>query len=208
MATAKELQHFLEVLPYGEENNSFGLVGWQWCTTTDDPNVGQVSLIEDAVIKDSVVEVSCAPEVKSRNVFIKFPDEKTFTGIGSSFPIANLQLKTIGMETGVEISCKSDKGDIYTILAVTSTSLCKFKDNQLTIPLVLVDGWNRICIDMEHMMSTIGQKFVSAEGIKVYSCCRVRRIFFSDSQYDDWELPYRLRVLPILEKQFKEIQRA
>eukprot|EP00954_Amorphochlora_amoebiformis_P020093 1336874-Amorphochlora_amoeboformis.AAC.2 len=43
MATAKELQHFLEVLPYGEENNSFGLVGWQWCTTTDDPNVGQVS---------------------------------------------------------------------------------------------------------------------------------------------------------------------
>ena len=32
--------------------------------------------------------------------------------------------------------------------------------------------------------------------VRVYANCRVRRIFFSDRSYNDWELPLCLRVKP------------
>jgi len=88
-----------------------------------------------------------------------------------------------------------------------NTNVCKLtKGTDLSIPLLLTSGWNKIEVDMEDLLASIGQKFVSAESVKILASCRLRRIYFSDRKYPDWELPHGLRILPILERQYRDLE--
>jgi len=129
MGDKSDLKRFLQVLPYGDEG-VFGFVGWKWCTPDPDPNVGRVRLVEDHILKEPVVEISCAPNLNNKNVYIQFPDEEKYTGIGAKFPIANFQLKNLGNNTGIQLRCKVKSGKmcgpstsmtIYLFLSLTHT---------------------------------------------------------------------------------------
>ena len=202
-----DLRKFLPVLPYGDDG-AFGFVGWKFCTPDPDYSVGRVRLVEDLILKEPVVEVACAPNVKNKQVYIQFPDEEKYTGIGARLPFVTFQLKNIGLDTGVEIRCKNSKGKDFFLVASNNTTICKLQNGNslLTMPMTLVPGWNKVEFDLAKYMGALGQTFVTAESVKVMSSSRVRRIFFSDHTYPDWELPYELRILPILEKQYHEIK--
>lgn len=198
-----DLGKFLPVLPYGDEG-AFGFVGWKFCTPDPDFSVGRVRLVEDMIIKEPVIEVACAPNVKNQNVFIQFPDEEKYTGIGSKLPILTLQIKNIGLDTGVEVRCKTSENKDFTFVATNNTTICKYNSTSLRLlmPMTLKPGWNKLEFDIEEIMGTLGLRFKSAESVKVLASCRLRRIYFSDEKYSDWELPMDLRILPILERQF------
>eukprot|EP00466_Bigelowiella_natans_P004006 jgi/Bigna1/71180/fgenesh1_pg.14_\ len=199
------LNRILQVLPYGNEG-AFGFEGWKFCTPDPDPSIGKINLLEDRIIKEPVVEIASAPNVKDANVYVQFPDEERYTGIGAKFPIATFQLKNIGMHTGVELECKAMDGNLYTITSSTASTICKLQGKTVSIPMVLVKGWNKVEIDMEYILSVIGRKFKTCESVKIISSCRLRRIYLSDRRYKDWELPEHLRILPILEQNFQKIE--
>ena len=63
------------------------------------------------------------------------------------------------------------------------------------VPMEIGEGWQRICISMDDMLSrAFGSKFSSCTSITFGGNCRLAKVFFQGEDYADPQLPSYLRV--------------
>eukprot|EP01038_Epipyxis_sp_PR26KG_P004808 gene4808-6736_t len=64
------------------------------------------------------------------------------------------------------------------------------------LPLVVRDGWQYLCVEMDDLMTNaFGSTFVACREVIIHGSCRVSKIFFQSKKYADVELPAFLRVV-------------
>jgi len=63
------------------------------------------------------------------------------------------------------------------------------------MPLKLVDGWNRLQVDLNDFLKRIyGTSYKETVSIEIHANCRLRRVYFTDMSYPEAELPPEFRL--------------
>ena len=125
---------------------------------------------------------------------IAFPDNKN-KFIGTPYPFLVMQIKNMNKFTGFEIKVSDDTNKHRTFVCSNKQSLARLMDNKCSLPLRLDDGWNIIAIDLESLCKRVfSVKYRYCNRIKIFSNCRVRKIYFSKELYQEDEVPEEYKI--------------
>lgn len=129
------------------------------------------------------------------STFIEFPHPSQF--IGCSLPVLNLQLKSLGKYTSIQVEFENTRGKLYWITASNSVTLVRLKIDSAVLPLKLNDngGWNKVSLNLQQYAALCFQtEYKQIHRVKIHATARVRRVFLSDIAYPDFALPSFLRI--------------
>ena len=111
-------------------------------------------------------------------------------------PYLVIYLKTLRKYVGFEVQVLDTKGDRYIINASNRQSMVRAKRDEASLPIELIPGWNRVCLDLEDLCKrAFGVNYHSTLAVRVHPNCRLWKLFFQAENYADCELPPYLRVL-------------
>lgn len=152
---------------------------------------GSVERIMDDELKRSVIDIRgntvATTYVNSPKLAIKFPH-------------AVFLIKSLGADVpcGIELEVLDSKDRRRRFRAATYQKRVTSDDKVTAMPLKLEAGWNHVQFDLgEFLRRWYGTSYVETVGIQVNATCRVRRIYFTDSSYDEGDLDdeYRLAIV-------------
>lgn len=157
---------------------------------------GVIKRITDDDIKSLVLEI------KSSNVsttFITCPKVNMSLGIKLNHFV--MIVKNMDKFFSFELEILDDTQTKRRFRASNFQSQTRVKDFICTMPLKLDSGWNHININLSDFTKrAYGSNYVETIRITVNANCRLRRIYFSDRQYNEEELPAEFKLyLPIKE---------
>jgi len=124
---------------------------------------------------------------------LTFPESET-QSIASPLPILNLYLEHILRFFSIQIIVQAKVNNKFEdkLLHFTNHSTTvRILPNEAVVPIVPIEGWNRLCIDLAHTTQRLwtDAKFDSVVSVTVTANCRLKRIFLSDRQRKNEELP-------------------
>jgi len=151
-----------------------------------------IRIINDAEVASPVVTVEsndCFDKT-----FIMFPDHNS-KFIGTPFPILVLQIKNMNKFTGFEVNVSDENKRQRVFVSTNKQSLARLVGDQCSLPLVLQKGWNIIPIDLAALCQRVfNVKYKYCNRIRIFSNCRVRRIYFSKELYQENEVPEEYKI--------------
>lgn len=157
---------------------------------------GAIKRITDEDIKSLVLEI------KSSNVsttYISCPKINKSLGIKLSYFV--MIVKNMDKFFTFEIEIFDDTQTKRRFRASNFQSETRVKDFICTMPLKLESGWNNININLsDFTRRAYGTNYVETSRVTVNANCRLRRIYFSERQYTEEELPAEFKLyVPIQE---------
>lgn len=155
---------------------------------------GVIKRITDEEIKSLVLEI------KSSNVsttYITCPNINKSLGIKLNYFV--MIVKNMDRFFTFEVEILDDTQTKRRFRASNYQSQTRVKDFICTMPLKLESGWNHINLNLaDFTRRAYGTNYVETSRVTVNANCRLRRIYFSDKNYNDEELPAEFKLyLPI-----------
>ena len=97
-----------------------------------------------------------------------------------------------------EVEIIDDTKNYRTLRFCNRASVARILPGEIIVPLHLKqDQWNYLCLDLEDLTRrAFGTNYLTAVQLRVFSTCRIWKIFFEDREYSDAELPAYLQVVP------------
>lgn len=188
MAIDAPKENFFPCLPYGFKPQ-LDMTGWVSHVGTKSD--GRINLVKDLEVKAHCAELTCAGD--NETCAISFPDDTQF--IGTTHPFFTLHLKNIDRFVTITIELEATDGTKKTLKCSNHQSVVRLSANQASIPLDLQPGWNKVVLNLEDLVQRIFKaRYAQCLRVKIHANCRLRRIFFSDQNYRNADLPSSLRV--------------
>lgn len=111
-------------------------------------------------------------------------------------PFLVLHLRDIGKFVVVDVDVVDRAHKVRRIRLTNRQSVARIAADKASIPLVLVRGWNYVCLDLVDLADkAFGVEYAFCSAIAIHSDVRVGAVFFEDRQYEDRQLPECLRVV-------------
>ncbi|VVC45103.1 Cilia/flagella-associated protein 20/WDR90/C3orf67 [Cinara cedri] len=166
---------------------------------------GELRIIQDEILKSNVLEL------QSQNVaacLITTPaDPKGSLGIVK--PFITLLLKNLNRYFTFEITVLDDENIRRRIRVSNYQSATRMSTFMCSIPLCLSEDWSQVQFNLADFTNrTFNTNYKETVRVQVHANCRLRRVYFSDEQYNDDQLPndYRMyRTKMIREKPKKGV---
>lgn len=107
-----------------------------------------------------------------------------------------LNLKGVDRFLTIVLHSTDDTGEIKTITLTNKASFITADRQSCKLPLVLEEGWQHLCIDLEDLLANaFAASFAACREITVCGSCRLSKVYFQSRKYADVELPKFLQVL-------------
>lgn len=169
----------LPILPHSWENIA-SIDGWAQFTQNDS--------VQSAVNQcDEYVELLTLG--KNDELQLVFPASET-QSIETALPILNVYLEHIHRFFAIEILVLTTEGERRLRYTNKSTTV-RITPEDAVIPVVPIEGWNRLQIDLLHAVQRLwpGSTLDRTISVALMPNCRLKRVFFSDRIRDNHELP-------------------
>ena len=151
-----------------------------------------IGIINDAEAASPVVTLE-SNELFDKT-WIMFPDQNN-KFIGTPYPFLVLQIKNMHKFVAFEINICDESNKHKVLICSNKQSLARLMDNKCSLPLKLEDGWNIIVIDLESLCKRVfSAKYKHCNRIKLFSNCRVRKVYFSKQLYREQDLPEEYKI--------------
>ena len=126
------------------------------------------------------------------------PQARVVIPCKSVLPFLVMHIKDLSKFSSVEVAIVDATRRVRRISMSSKVSATRIDADRCTMPLLLDDNaWNYVCLNLSDITHTaFGVAFSFAKEIIVTSNMVLGRIFFTDKQYEDAELPVFLRVIP------------
>ena len=93
------------------------------------------------------------------------------------------------------IEILDDKGIKRKFIANNFQTTTRVKPFVCSMPMTMEDGWNQININLlDFTRKAYGTNYVETLRVQIHANCRIRRIYFSDKQYEEKDLPKEFRL--------------
>ncbi|XP_015375832.1 PREDICTED: cilia- and flagella-associated protein 20-like [Diuraphis noxia] len=165
---------------------------------------GELKQVLDDVIKSNVLQI------QSLNVnacCITCPvDPKGSLGI--RMPFLTLLVKNLGQYFTFEITILDSENIRRRLRLSNYHSTTKKSTFMITMPICMDDGWNQLNLKLAEITSfSFKTTYVETVRLQVHANCRLRRIYFSNQQYKDDQLPnvYRMHRIAVLREKPKSM---
>ncbi|GFQ73839.1 cilia- and flagella-associated protein 20 [Trichonephila clavata] len=153
------------------------------------PGNGRIQRVRNPDVDGLVVEL-ISPTFCS--TYISVPEDVR-SRTNCTMPILTLMLEYLNRPFAFEIQLKDSKNMKRKYRMSTCRTNSKLSTVICHLPIYLTRGWNKIIIDLPSLTRlSYNSRFVEFLGMKVYSSCRIRKIYFSDRKYEENELPEEL----------------
>lgn len=197
--------HIFPCLPFGfdhVDDRKLSIDGWH---AVMKPNAaGTITLVKDDALKftlaneklysERVVDISCHAG-KPESIGFTFPSLTEY--IGTPLPIINIQLKHVNRFVSFTCEIADVTGRMRSFTATNAASTVRMGEDACQMLLELKEGWNKFSLDLASLTKKVfGVEYSHALRITVHSNCRLRRVYFSDRVYGNWQLPASLRLDP------------
>jgi hypothetical protein len=154
-------------------------------------NGGKITMVRDLQLQANCADIDGGRE-DILNTFVQFPAPQQYIGV--HLPILVLHLKNLSKYVAIEVEVQTSTGQVKTIRTGNNMSVVRLTPESAKLPLTLVEGWNKIVLDLGFLTERIfNSNYEYCNRVKVYSNCRLRRVYFSDRIYKNDELPVELR---------------
>jgi len=158
---------------------------------------GHVKRVQDEDIQSNVLELM-GTNISTN--YIACPADPTKT-LGIKLPFLVFIIKNVHKYFSFEVLVLDDKGQKRRFRASNYQSTTRVKPFICTMPLRLDEGWNQIVFNLaDFTKRAYGTKYVETLRVQVHANCRIRRIYFSDRQYSEEELPPEFKLFLPLKK--------
>jgi Protein of unknown function (DUF667) len=135
-------------------------------------------------------------ELSGKSVIDIVGEESKITfNCNSTYESLVMQINSGNRFFSIEIRIRDESGKERTFQLSNKKSSIMLINDTCTIPMDIGDGWQRICISLDSLLSrAFGFKFVSCSSVTIFGSCRLAKIYFQDEDYADPQLPLFLRV--------------
>jgi Protein of unknown function (DUF667) len=116
----------------------------------------------------------------------------------TSLPILTLHICDIGKFFDIELALVDAVGNLKHVLLTNRVNCVRTGAEEAALPLSITPhSWSLLRLDLRSIMdAAFGKEYALCAGIVVHASCRLARVFFTDKECADDELPPFLRVLP------------
>lgn len=106
-----------------------------------------------------------------------------------------LHVKNVNSFFLVSLKVLDSNGNTKTIMVSNNRSTALIMKCDVKVPLTCKDGWQYVCVDLEHILRTaFGVGYASCSEVVVSGSCKLWRVYFQEKEYADCQLPEHLRV--------------
>ena len=142
------------------------------------------------------VNIVCDYELLGKSVIDIVGEESKITfNCNSTYENLVMQINSGNHFFSIDLRLRDESGKERTFQLSNKKSSIMIINDTCTIPMEVGDGWQRICISLDSMLSrAFGFKFVSCSSVTICGSCRLAKIYFQDEDYADPQLPLFLRV--------------
>lgn len=152
---------------------------------------GHVKRVTDEDIQGAVLELAAS---NIANVSISCPADPT-KNLGIKLPHLTLLVKFMRKYFSFEVHVTDDMNVRRRFRASNFQAVTRVKPFICTMPLRMDDGWNQIALNLQDLVKrAYGTNYVETLRVQIHANCRVRRVYFSDRQYNEDELPAEFRL--------------
>lgn len=154
---------------------------------------------------DMIDCVPCGPEVNiiddeelsGKSVIDMGGENSSITFFCScSYPLIVMHINSSNRFLYISINVRDNCGKDRVFELMNRRSNISIIDNTCQVPMEMGDGWQRICMNMDDMVSrAFGSKYLSCTSLIFGGNCRLARVFFQGEDYADPQLPSYLRVV-------------
>ncbi|KAI7863817.1 Cilia/flagella-associated protein 20/WDR90/C3orf67 [Spinellus fusiger] len=149
------------------------------------------------MISSSVIELM-SPNLS--DTYITCPAQLNRT-LGIKLPLIILLIKNMNKYFSFEVQVLDDKGETRRFRASNYQTTTRVKPWITTMPMRLDPGWNQIVVDLgDYVRRGYGTHYVETSRVTVHANCRIRRIYFSDTLYEEDKLPSEFKLFLPIEK--------
>lgn len=113
----------------------------------------------------------------------------------STYPLIVMHINSGNRFFSIIIRVRDDIGKDRIFELSNKKSTIMIADDTCKVPMEIGEGWQRICISMDDMLSrAFGSKLTSCSSITFGGSCRLAKLYFQVEDYADPQLPSFLRV--------------
>ncbi|KAI3381008.1 hypothetical protein SNEBB_010379 [Seison nebaliae] len=159
-----------------------------WATCVRD---GYVKRITDNDLQSLVIEI-CSTNVST--TYISTP-RCAKTSLAIKLPHFSMIVKNLNKYFTFEITIVDSKDIRRRFKASTFQRCTKVSEFICNIPMRLDPGWNKLQFDLcDLTRRAYGTRYIETYNIKIHANCRLRRIYFTDINYTEDQLPLDFRT--------------
>eukprot|EP00462_Mataza_sp_D1_P005049 CAMPEP_0175102504 /NCGR_PEP_ID=MMETSP0086_2-20121207/8483_1 /TAXON_ID=136419 /ORGANISM="Unknown Unknown, Strain D1" /LENGTH=126 /DNA_ID=CAMNT_0016377341 /DNA_START=78 /DNA_END=455 /DNA_ORIENTATION=- len=122
-----------------------------WISNTGPRQDGKVAMVKDLEIKSYCAEITTTGV--NNQTSVSFPDESQY--IGTTLPWLNLHLKHLGRFTTIVVELETEDGVSRKLSISNHNSVIKLEIENASLPLKLVEGWNKIVLNLADLCERI-----------------------------------------------------
>ncbi|XP_060855879.1 cilia- and flagella-associated protein 20-like [Metopolophium dirhodum] len=148
---------------------------------------GEIQYVQDDLLNSYVLQIK-SPNV-NYTCCINCPVNPKGS-LGVRLPFVTLLVKNLGRFFMFEITIL-DSENIRRRLRVSNYhTIKKLSTFVTTLPISMGEGWNQLNLNLaEITIDSFKTTYVETVSVQVHANCRLRRIYFSDQQYKEDQLP-------------------
>jgi hypothetical protein len=151
-------------------------------------------------------EIDCVPTGKNVNIVdddelskpiidIVGNDSRITFFSRTTLPLLVLHLNAVRRFFSLIITARDHEGTSRILEISNKRSTVAITNNTCKTPLEIGDGWQRICLNLDDMVSrAFGKRYSSCSEVAVCGTSRLAVMYFQDKEYADCQLPLFLRV--------------
>lgn len=115
----------------------------------------------------------------------------------TSLPILTLHICDIGKFFDIELALLDGSGNLKHVLLTNRVNSVRTGAEEAALPLGITPHvWSLLRLDLRQIMdAAFGKEYRLCAGLVIHASCRLARVFFTDKECADDELPPFLRVL-------------
>ena len=128
---------------------------------------------------------------------IEIPDTAshiTFFG-NTRYTMVVMHANCGGRFFSMKISAVDSTGKERVLVISNKKTSVTVTGNECTVPLKVGNGWQRLCINLDDMLTrAFGSRLQLISKVVVYGSCRISKLYYQNKDYADAQLPSYLRV--------------
>ncbi|KAL4083098.1 hypothetical protein QTP88_028428 [Uroleucon formosanum] len=142
--------------------------------------------IQDDLLKSNVLQIQ-SPNVNA--CCITCPKNPK-SSLSIRQPFVTLLVKNLGRFFTFEITILDSENIRRRVRVSNYHTIKKLSTFMITMPFCMNEGWNQLNLNLAAITSdSFKTTYVETVRVQVHANCRLRRIYFSDQQYRDDQLP-------------------
>uniref|UniRef100_A0A8C5DMX6 Cilia and flagella associated protein 20 n=1 Tax=Gouania willdenowi TaxID=441366 RepID=A0A8C5DMX6_GOUWI len=154
---------------------------------------GLIRTLTDNDINSLVVEVE-GDNVNTTYITCPVDPRKS---LGIKLPCFVMLIKNMSKYFTFEVEVLDDKDIPRRFRASNYQTQTRVKPFICTMPMRLDEGWNKINFNLsEFTRRAYGTVYIETIRVTIHANCRIRRVYFSDRQYEEDDLPPEFKLYP------------